>query len=237
LANNQERFYEEYWAYRLRKGWVHNREERFSRFSTIVSLVGSDKRILDVGCGEGFLAKLLEKKGNNVVGIDISERVIELARKDGVNAIKCNVEDGELPFHDRFDVIILSEVLEHLISPVGVIQKLKKHLNQNGYFLLTFPNIAFYEYRLQLLFGRFPRQYVYDSREHLHYWSLPDFMDFVASCGLVCNTIKPVLAFPLHSIVFKIKPLALMLEKLSRLLLPNLFGIQIIVKASHKRFF
>jgi methionine biosynthesis protein MetW len=200
-------------------------------------MAGSGRKILDVGCGEGFLATLLMKKGNSVIGIDISERAIELARKNGVKAIKCNVDDEELPLHEHFDVIILSEVLEHLISPMRVIRKLKRYLKKNGYFLLTFPNIAFYKYRLQLLFGRFPRQYVYDSQEHLHYWSFPDFMDFLVGCGLVCNEIKPVLGFPLHSVVFRFKPLAQILERFSRSLLPNVFAIQIVVMASPRKNF
>jgi len=203
-------------------GYVYDEKHLPHRFLHILSLVGSGKRILDVGCGEGYLAKLLMEKGNEVYGIDISEHAVELARRNGVKAFVCDVENEDLPFKKSFfDAIILSEVLEHLISPREVIEKLKPYLVDGGYFLLTFPNIAHYTYRLQLLFGHFPRQYLYNRDEHLHYWSIPDFIDFITDCGLKCVKIKPVFLFPFNAIISKITLLKILLEKF-----PNLFGYQ-----------
>ena len=166
------------------------------------------------------------EKGNEVWGIDISEQAVELARKNGVKAFVCDIENEDLPFKEIFDVIILSEVIEHLISPKKVLKKLKYYLADGGFFIITFPNIAYYKYRLQLLFGRFPKQYLYDREEHLHYWSIPDFKEFLRDCGLKVIEIKPVFQFPFHHVISKITPLRKLLEKFS-----NLFGYQIVAIA------
>ncbi len=231
MVKHQKQFYEKYWEHRQKTGYIYDEKLTPHRFSIIASLVGSGKKILDVGCGEGFLDKLLIEKSNEVFGIDISERAVKLARKNGVKAFVCDIENEDLPFDDSFEVIILSEVLEHLISPKKVIEKLKRNLNDDGYFVLTFPNIAYYKYRMQLLFGHFPKQYLYYRNEHLHYWSIPDFMDFLTNCGLKCVKIKPDFSFPLNFIISKIKPLKMMFEKF-----PNLFGYQIVLVASPCRY-
>jgi len=227
LVKHQKQFYEKYWQYRQKTEYIYNEKYLPRRFSIITSLVDSGKRILDVGCGEGFLAKLLMEKGNEVFGIDISEHAVELAKKNGVKALVCDIENEDLPFKESFDVIILSEILEHLISPKEIIEKLKPCLNNGGYFIFTFPNIAYCKYRLQLLFGRFPKQYLYNRGEHLHYWSILDFMDFLTDCGLKCVEIKPDFSFPFNRMISKIRPLRIIFEKL-----PNLFGYQIVVVAS-----
>jgi len=226
MVRFQKQFYEEYWQYRKKIGYIYGKKHIPRPFAIIASLVGSGKKVLDVGCGEGFLAKFLMEKGNKVWGIDISEQAVELARRNGVNAFVCDIENEDLPIKETFDVIILSEVIEHLITPKKVLKKLKRYLADEGYFIITFPNIAYYKYRLQLLFGRFPRQHLYERSEHLHYWSIPDFMEFLRSCDLKAVEIRPVFQFPFHNIVSKIMPLRKLLEKF-----PNLFGYQIVVIA------
>lgn len=227
MVKHQKYFYEEYWQHRKKTGYIYDEKHLPPRFSIIISLIGSGKRILDIGCGEGLLCKLLMEKGNEVIGIDISDNAVELAKRNGINAFVCDVENEALPFEGFFDVIILSEVLEHLISPKKVIKKLMVYLKpKDGYFVITFPNIAHYTYRIQLLCGHFPKQYLLNRDEHLHYWSIPDFTRFLIDCGLKCVKIKPVFLFPFHSLISKILPLKILLEKF-----PNLFGYQIVIVA------
>lgn len=54
----------------------------------MLSLIGNvkGKKMLDAGCGHGYYSLLLAKKGPRVTGIDISEKMIELAKKDAVEA-------------------------------------------------------------------------------------------------------------------------------------------------------
>ncbi|MEM2292966.1 MAG: methyltransferase domain-containing protein [Nitrososphaerota archaeon] len=174
-----KQFYQKYWLRRIRDNYIYDALKYPPRYPIIVKLVGRNKRVLDVGCGEGILSMLLQRLGNVVIGIDLSEEAVKLSRNNGIEAYICDIENEDLPFDKKFDVIILSEVLEHVVFPKEVIRKLKNNLDEKGYFVITFPNIGFYVYRLQLLLGRFPKQGLYDQDEHLHYWALPDFLLFL----------------------------------------------------------
>ena len=79
------------------------------------------KRILDLGCGDGYYSRYLKKRGAEVVGVDLSNNMIKLAKK---NAKKDNLEipfykmDGEhLDFEDNyFDMVLTVVVLQHVID-------------------------------------------------------------------------------------------------------------------------
>jgi len=131
----------------LRRGGTHYK---------IIDLVGTGQRILDVGCSAGHLGKELKKKGNTVFGVEISKHSAEQAKQvlDGV--VVGDVEEIDLPYaDDYFDVIICADVLEHLFDPVKVLIKLKKMLKRDGKLIAVIPNIAYWQIRLNLLFGRF----------------------------------------------------------------------------------
>ena len=86
------------------------------------------KKILDVGCGEGFTLKYLTKKGKfSLHGIDSSKEAIRLARKI---APKSRLRVGDvtkLPFKgNSFDIVLLLEILEHLENPKKIIKEVKR---------------------------------------------------------------------------------------------------------------
>lgn len=226
---NMKDFYEEYWLYRQKEGYIYDEKNVAPRYQIILSLVRKNKDVLDVGCGEGILSKLLITKSNKVVGVDISRKAVELSRKNQVEAYVCDIENEGLPFMKKFDVIVMAEIIEHLISPRNALKKLEKYLKKEGFIIITFPNIGFYRYRLQLLRGRFPQQHLYRKSEHLHYWTLPDFLHFLHSCNLRCAQVNPILSFPFYRILSKVGPCVKIIRKF-----PNLFAYQVVVKAFPK---
>lgn len=97
---------------------------------------GSPK-VLDVGCGGGFLSNYLAKEGLSVTGIDLSESSLAIAtRKDEtrtVNYIKANAY--EMPFEDgSFDVITSTDFLEHVDEPKRVLREVARCLKTGGLF-------------------------------------------------------------------------------------------------------
>lgn len=114
--------------------------------------------VLDVGCGDGGLATVLQEKGYIVDGADISPQAIAHAqsflRKGYLVDLSASVWDEGL-MKQRYDVIVATEVLEHTFSPDEVLARLKELLNDDGAILITVPNFLFWKIRLRVLFGNF----------------------------------------------------------------------------------
>jgi SAM-dependent methyltransferase len=86
-----------------------------------------DARILDLGCGLGWILGVLRARGfSNLRGLEIVARVAKVVEQKGIPVIVGDV--AALPDGLRPDVVILSEVLEHLPDPVGVLQGIRVRL-------------------------------------------------------------------------------------------------------------
>ena len=168
---------------------------------------------------------LKERHGSkvNIVGIDISEEALKLAEPfyDVENEDVSKILKGQ-----KFDYIIVVEILEHLFKPELLISKLKGMLEPNGYIIVSFPNFAFWKYRVECLLGRFPDQHLYSDAEHIHYWSFPQFTKFLHDCGLEIVEFEGVFAIPFSRFLPR-KIVKLLGKKF-----PNIFGYQIVLKTT-----
>jgi|Deesub1362A_J573_1020465.scaffolds.fasta_scaffold00052_92 ubiquinone/menaquinone biosynthesis C-methylase UbiE len=133
-------------------------QDRHLKVIEILSKLKAD-RFLDIGCGDGKFTMLMSKScgAEDVYGVDISEKGVEMARKNGVKAFKVDVDEEELPFDDNyFDVVTALEVIEHLFDPDHFLEEVYKVLKADGVFVLSTPNLAAIHNRLALLFGYQP---------------------------------------------------------------------------------
>jgi len=144
------------------------------RIEAIVKLVGSGKKVLDIGCYDGTISERIARNQNVVYGVDYSPEAIELARKRGIIASCLDIEDEPLPFQkDFFDVIIAAEVIEHIFDTDIFLKKIKSCLKPKGSLILTTPNLATLGRRILLLVGRNPLIEVSWRREtagHIRYF-------------------------------------------------------------------
>src|SRR3989344_1082666 len=114
------------------------------RLDKIVSLLPQEKniKILDAGCGEGqLLLKIFNKGYNDIYGADVTPVALESAKKR-IPKAKFSLQDlKSLNFSDEyFDVVICTEVIEHIKNYEKVLQELKRILKKNGLLIITFPN-------------------------------------------------------------------------------------------------
>ena len=134
------------------------KDSKFSSHYHFERLVGSHNDILDIGCGEGFFAERLTQAGNRIVGIDILPEVklgsslVKYIQSDLDNGLEPVIKqlDGQ-----RFDKVLLQDVLEHIRHPELLLKSCSKVLKSNGQLLVSVPNVANITVRLALLFGRF----------------------------------------------------------------------------------
>ncbi len=100
-----------------------------------------DAHILDLGCGTGVMIAIpLAHLGFNVIGIDIDEGSIELANKINPYKNAKFIHTSIDKIDKQFDIIICSEVLEHLKSPEKLLVDIKSRLTPNGILIVTVPN-------------------------------------------------------------------------------------------------
>lgn len=109
--------------------------EFFNNNSFFISNMSSKKgRALDIGCGSGILTFELSKHYKEVVGIDISEEMLSIARakreKDNISYIK--MDANELLFDTTFDFIVSSATFHHLSDIQNVLNRMKSLLNNDG---------------------------------------------------------------------------------------------------------
>ncbi|WP_020531134.1 class I SAM-dependent methyltransferase [Flexithrix dorotheae] len=102
-----------------------------------------ESKVLDVGCGNGLISMQLGQLGYNVKGIDISEKAISKAKaKNTLPNVSFEVADAEeLSIQNqKYDVVICSEVLEHLHEPGNMLETLRELIAEKGILIVTVPN-------------------------------------------------------------------------------------------------
>jgi len=98
--------------------------------------------ILEIGCGYGYTSYAIRKQGNNVIGLDISQNAIKFANTNFGN-FHVNFDVDKFVSDKKFDVIIATEVFEHLENPYLFVKKIKEFLKKDGKILMTTPNKDF----------------------------------------------------------------------------------------------
>ena len=139
---DNETFFEGYKTIRDKEGNANDLFEIPALFSLLPNL--ENKSILDLGCGFGeHCAKFVEKGALKVVGIDISEKMLEVARKENTNPaityLHLPIEDVEKA-EGKFDVVISSLAFHYVEDFDGVVKKIYEKLNEGGSFVFSQEN-------------------------------------------------------------------------------------------------
>jgi len=140
---------------------------------------GFKGRALDIGCATAFGLSLFKSKGWEVLGIDPSQKCVELSRKHyGVRVIKGFFKPQLLRKEEPFDLIILCHVLEHLVYPDEVIRHLRGLLSDQGIIYIEVPN---------LMKPYAPKCYF--SFEHVNFFTPVSLANIAASNGLTLDSL------------------------------------------------
>jgi 2-polyprenyl-3-methyl-5-hydroxy-6-metoxy-1,4-benzoquinol methylase len=125
-------------------------------------------RALDMGCGAGIVMDRLKELGFNVTGVDINP---ENAIMRGHTVARVDLNSETLPFEDGyFDLLLCTEVLEHLFYPHLVLREARRVLTRQGYAIFSLPNEYHIFQRLLLLFGKRLDNHDFDALGH-HYFA------------------------------------------------------------------
>src|SRR3989338_6753152 len=123
-----------HWWFRARKDIIAN----------LLADVDEDAAILDVGCSRGVLIQFLKSRGfNNVYGIDISETAVSLCHQNHIdNTFRMDAK--KLEWKDKeFDVVIASDVLEHINEDKTALTEWNRVLKKDGILIIFVPAFQF----------------------------------------------------------------------------------------------
>lgn len=154
-------------------------------YQYIENWITDSARVIDLGCGNGSLLKLLkEKRRVSEFGIEITESGVNSCFKKGINARVGSI-DVELKdiLNDSFDFAICNVTLQMVMYPDVTLKEMKRIAK---YQIVSFPNFAYLPNRLELLFkGRMPRRllggYDWDNTGHIHQFSIKDFKETITN--------------------------------------------------------
>jgi len=120
-----------------------------------IQLIGKGNRILEVGCRSGNLTQFYHE-GNQVEGIDVDRNaLVEFEKRLKLKGYWVDVDSEDLPFDDgTFDVVVFSEVMEHLRFPQKALCEIARVLRKNGTLIGSVPNAFRMRNRLKFLLGK-----------------------------------------------------------------------------------
>lgn len=187
----EKSYYERYWAKSLGaydKGvaqlppdWQQGDLDRILSFCQN-EIQGS---VLDAGCGDGFFTnKLAEQVGaQEVMGIDISDKAVELARE---KYPELQFRQGELNLipleNNSYDFISMVEVIEHLVDVDGVLEEISRVLKPGGLFLIT--TTDFNWLKCVLIAAFYFERYFYPTNPHVRFFTKNTLSQVLISHGL-----------------------------------------------------
>ncbi len=169
---------------KLKQGYSGYRPDIIKIFPDITS-----GKVLDVGCGNGNTGVLLKRKYPDLVvfGVESDANLAVNASKNLDMVFNSTIEDmiNDSNFDEKFDVIILADVLEHLINPELIINVLSERLNEGGFLITSIPNIRHYMTFVYIyIYGRWPRNSrgIYD-KTHLRFFTRKNIMELFDETG------------------------------------------------------
>ena len=156
-----------------------------NEFQVIAELIEKEKKVLDVGCGDGTLMEFLKNnKKTNIRGLEISKSKVQECIAKGLTVIEGNAEKDLEQFPDKsFDYVVLSQTLQAFLNPELVINEL---LRVGKKAIVTIPNFGYWRIRLHLLLkGTMPITKTlpdeWYNTPNIHMCSIKDFFHFVKS--------------------------------------------------------
>jgi methionine biosynthesis protein MetW len=154
-----------------------------AEYSPISEWIKAESKVVDFGCGDGSLLNFLKiNKKISSLGYDISQSGIEACKRKSIDAICDRIDKVHPELKDKsFDYAICNVTLQMVDFPEVLLSEMQRVAIHQ---ILSFPNFAYYENRLDLLIrGRMPRpmMFGYDwfSTGHIHQLSIQDFRLFV----------------------------------------------------------
>jgi ubiquinone/menaquinone biosynthesis C-methylase UbiE len=155
---------------KTRCGFKNRVGEQPTMFETVPREL-QGKKLLDLGCGPGIHAKEYCARGAEVIGVDISEEMIKIAKEQAPKATFLKADLLKIPFpNNHFDIITSSYVLDHIEDLNYAATEILRVLKDNGEFIFTIPHPIINMFRDEKEGKYIPSHYYFDT--HFKYFNI-----------------------------------------------------------------
>lgn len=162
-----------------------------NKFKQTAKLIPPKSKVLDIGCNNGNLRNFIPTC--EYYATDIDSNHINNLIKQGINAETADLNTQELPFkNEKFDYVLLLDILEHVLNPKKLIQESKQRLNHNGKIIITLPNDYHLLNKLRFLINKPLTEDPFAPYGHLHFFSIKTGEKF-----LINNNLKILKKIPI----------------------------------------
>jgi methionine biosynthesis protein MetW len=152
-------------------------------YSIISEIIEPGAKVLDLGCGDGQLLKILQEKCVRGAGVEIDQNNVIQCIEKGLSVIQGDIDTGLVEYADKsYDYVVLNQTLQSTHRPDFVI---KEMLRVGKKCIVSFPNFGYWRVRLHLLFkGTMPKSkmlpYEWYDTPNIHLLTVKDFSEFAA---------------------------------------------------------
>lgn len=155
----------------------------------IAGWINSGASVLDLGCGDGELLKLLiDEKGVKAQGLELSQEAIQCCVARGLSIIQQDIDTGLSEYVNKsFDFVVLNQTFQQVKKPDFV---LKEALRVGRRVIVSFPNFVNISARIQIFFrGHVPvtksLPYEWYDTPNLHFLGVADFIEYCRKRGII----------------------------------------------------
>lgn len=151
-------------------------------------------RLLDVGCGEGFVLRHFHALGWQVAGIDFSRAGVEQMNPDCAPFVHqgdvFQLVDDRIASGEKHDLVWLGNVLEHVLDPVGLLRSLRQLIAADGLLVVTVPNDGHAYHEELFTSGDIPRRFWIAIPDHISYFTAESLRRTVSATGWDCLALQ-----------------------------------------------
>ena len=151
----------------------HHRDSNYLEDLKIIEKIKSEGNFLDIGTNMGFFLRHAKGKKWNVIGVDLSPTLSEMARKYfGLN-VKAAYLDKAGFENEHFDIVTMTDVFEHIPEPKKLLLDIKKLIKKDGILFIKVPNGKYTMLKLWLAkaAGKVKDHDIFDSYEHVTHFT------------------------------------------------------------------